>query len=347
MDSTRFRGVVTRAAPSARAVLDGPERRSLADAIRALRDCDAPEAAGQAIATGARAALGARSAALLSLELGRVRLVASAGSSPHEPGSRLDVYGAIAATLGLPPAAPGAARPAHPAPSDDPELGPANDVAVPVYVDERLWGALTADFPEMAPAEAADVLLPFAELMGLTLATQETHRRLTTLAGTDPLTGLPNRRAFDAALGKAVREARRAGTALSVAVLDLDRFKAINDRLGHKAGDRVLMEAGQRLADAARAGDFVARIGGEEFGWILPGQGTSIAAVAVERARQRVARGRYTGAGRLTISAGVADLTDARTAQDMLELADAMLYQAKAAGRDAVRPRVRPLLVGA
>lgn len=125
---------------------------------------------------------------------------------------------------------------------------------------------------------------------------------------------------------------------MSVAFIDIDRFKQVNDRLGHRVGDEVLAEVARRLRGAARADDVVARIGGEEFGWILPGLDAAWAARALERARRAVSAASIEGAGRLTVSAGDADLHASGSPNRMLELADAMVYRAKADGRDAVRP---------
>jgi diguanylate cyclase (GGDEF)-like protein len=309
------------------------ERRAQAGAIRAIRESDGgPVACAGAVATGAREALGASSCAVVVMQGGRPRVMAEAGAG-RGVGAELDVDPELASALRGAPARrvradEGTGRDA-----------PAGDrVTVPVRFEQRVWGALSACCPEGAPEDAADILAPFAELMSLSLSTHAARRRLSVLAATDTLTGLPNRRAFDAALVTACECASESGTPVSLAVLDLDRFKDVNDRYGHRAGDEVLREAARRLAAVARAEDVVARIGGEEFGWILPGLAAPSAAGAVERARQAVAGTPFADAGCLTISAGVTDLAAAGTAGRMLEAADTMLYRAKAEGRDAVRP---------
>jgi hypothetical protein len=169
-----------------------------AGAIRAIRESEGGPLG--AVAEGAREALGARFCAVAALRAG--------------PAQRLrdgDGDGAV-----------------------DP-LG--RRVAVPVRLEQRIWGALSARCPDGAAAEAADVLAPFAELMSLSLWTDAARRRLSVLAATDFLTGLANRRTFDAALVDACERAARAGSPVSLAVLDLDRFKDVNDRHGHRAGD--------------------------------------------------------------------------------------------------------------
>ena len=128
-----------------------------------------------------------------------------------------------------------------------------------------------------------------------TVANAEARVELARLAETDPLTGLANRRAFTKRLNGEVERARRHGHLLTLVILDLDDFKAINDTYGHQVGDRVLAEVGRHLATTSRAGELVARIGGEEFAWILP-QVRRIGAMApVERARARIASIRVDG----------------------------------------------------
>jgi len=152
-------------------------------------------------------------------------------------------------------------------------------------------------------------------------------------AALDPLTGLDNHRTFHEALRGEVAGALREGRTLALVLMDIDHFKQVNDTYGHQAGDRVLAEVAARLRGVARDGDVVARIGGEEFGWILPGTDAAGALVAAERAREAISAGMET-VGMLTASAGVCDLAAARGAGNLFELADGALYWAKAHGRD-------------
>jgi len=117
--------------------------------------------------------------------------------------------------------------------------------------------------------------------------------------------------------------------------MDLDDFKRINDTHGHQTGDRVLAEVGRRLQATCRAGELVARIGGEEFAWILPEVDAAGSLVPVERARAEIARVEVDGVG-VSCSAGVCDLARARDVDDLLRQADRALYSAKHAGRDRV-----------
>ena len=162
---------------------------------------------------------------------------------------------------------------------------------------------------------------------------------LARLARRDPLTGLPNRRALEDALAREVPRAARAGAPLAALVLDVDRFKQVNDRHGHAAGDTVLAAVAARAAAALRAGDLLARVGGEEFVALLPGADLAAAVEAAERVRARVAAEPIPAGGSLlvvTLSAGCAALAPGEGGEGLLARADAKLYEAKRGGRDRV-----------
>jgi diguanylate cyclase (GGDEF)-like protein len=166
-------------------------------------------------------------------------------------------------------------------------------------------------------------------------------RRLEREADADPLTGLANHRAFHARLNTEVERAQRYGRPLSLACLDVDGFKDVNDHFGHQAGDRVLSEVGARLSAVARSADLVARIGGDEFALLLP-ETTAEAAEAVARRAHELIRVDLAGPGpSVTVSIGICDLEHASSAQALVSLADGALYGAKDHGRDAVW-RYRP-----
>jgi diguanylate cyclase (GGDEF)-like protein len=154
------------------------------------------------------------------------------------------------------------------------------------------------------------------------------------LARHDPLTGLPNRRLFSERLDQEMADAIRHGRSLAVAMLDLDGFKAVNDRHGHPAGDRALCEAAGRLEKVLRRGDLLARIGGEEFAWILPEVHSHGAWAAAERARHVIADQPFGEIGRLTISIGVAMRGELQSCSELCDQADESLYHAKYEGRD-------------
>jgi diguanylate cyclase (GGDEF)-like protein len=176
-------------------------------------------------------------------------------------------------------------------------------------------------------------------------ALERLNRQLDALAVSDPLTGLKNARYFRARLEEARAAALRAGEPLSVLMLDLDRFKEVNDRFGHPAGDRVLRAVADAIASVVRDGDTaarlsgsVARMGGEEFAVVLPGADEAAAAAIGERILEAIrAAALMTDQGEVRVSAsgGVAVMgPDALDADALYARADQALYAAKAAGRD-------------
>ena len=165
------------------------------------------------------------------------------------------------------------------------------------------------------------------------------HDELEHQAMTDALTGLPNRRHGYRELERMIAAAGRHRRRLSVAVLDLDHFKRINDRFGHSAGDHVLRETARRLLAAVRCSDLVARWGGEEFLVLLPDGPAPIVSHAAERFRGAIRGAPYTCGGEpLAATASVGWTTwTGDSADALLDRADRALYDAKAAGRDCVR----------
>ncbi len=205
-----------------------------------------------------------------------------------------------------------------------------------------LLGTLFLSFREPRRMSAQDLSAArtLGGLAALAIANARLHARaLSSLAhaeqraALDPLTGLDNHRTFHEALRREVEDAAAAGHDLALVLMDIDHFKQVNDTYGHQAGDRVLVEVAARLHDVARDEDVIARIGGEEFGWILRGTDASGALVAAERAREAISA-EMEIVGMLTMSAGVCDLAAARDANELFELADGALYWAKAHGRD-------------
>ncbi len=158
---------------------------------------------------------------------------------------------------------------------------------------------------------------------------------LATLAATDPLTGLKNRRAFDDELAHNVAIAERFGLPLSFLLVDLDRFKLINDTFGHVAGDEVLRSLAPLLKARLRAVDIAARYGGEEFAVLLPGTPLAGALVVADKIRRDVESAPWEGK-QVTISVGVAAFDLGGDGSVLVHQADDALYRAKAAGRNRV-----------
>jgi two-component system, cell cycle response regulator len=191
----------------------------------------------------------------------------------------------------------------------------------------------------VAPVTDAE-LVARVEAAGRTKVLQEElvgqARRLESLIFEDPLTGLSNRRFILTQLGGLVSGARRHGRPLSVAIIDIDHFKAVNDRYGHAAGDHVLGVVTTALRGRLRAEDQLGRLGGEEFLAVLPDADDAAARVATEKLRASAKGVAVDYEGRriaVTVSIGWASW-DGETAEELLRRADDALFDAKARGRD-------------
>jgi len=154
-------------------------------------------------------------------------------------------------------------------------------------------------------------------------------QKIRELAVTDELTGLPNRRAWNTELPRTIERVRRTGDPLSMAIIDLDRFKQFNDSYGHPAGDRLLKAAASAWQEQLRTVDHLARYGGEEFIVLLPDATGAQAYEIIDRMRLATPLGQ-------SFSGGVATWDGTETSDELTARADAALYQAKNAGRDRV-----------
>lgn len=152
---------------------------------------------------------------------------------------------------------------------------------------------------------------------------------------TDPLTGAWNRRYLDAAMAAEIERSARQGQPLAAVLYDIDHFKRVNDALGHAAGDVALREFAALLRSQRRASDLLCRWGGEEFLVLMPGTNIEEAVAAAGRARAAVEACEF-ACGRITVSAGVAELASSESAQSFFERLDRLLYRAKGAGRNRV-----------
>lgn len=156
------------------------------------------------------------------------------------------------------------------------------------------------------------------------------------LALTDPVTGLWNRHYLDTELAAAVEQGKASGKPLSLMMIDIDRFKPINDRHGHAVGDKVLRSVGSRLVAGIRSGDALARYGGDELALVMPNTMIAAASLVAERLRHLIAEGTTEVAFGVTISIGVAELLSDEPAAVLLARADKALYMAKFGGRNRV-----------
>jgi diguanylate cyclase (GGDEF)-like protein len=200
---------------------------------------------------------------------------------------------------------------------------------VPVIQDGRSLGVLLVGWDTQRstlPEREEELLRLLAAEAAITVHRTDLLARLESTARTDPLTGLPNRRVWDEDLERELARARRHGGALCLAMLDLDRFKAFNDRYGHQAGDQLLAAAAMAWRHALRATDTIARYGGEEFAVLLPHSDEEGALVVIERLLEVVPLGQ-------TASAGISSWDGTETAAELLARADVALYAAKNAGR--------------
>jgi len=218
--------------------------------------------------------------------------------------------------------------------------GLSNVLAAPLRVNGKVEGAivLSRRTNEAWPASAGRILEAAAVEASAALARVYTLRDAETRASTDALTGLPNRRYFDEYLAALARR-RRAQDRMGVLMIDIDRFKRLNDTFGHGVGDHVLREVAQAIATAVRDDDVPARFGGEEFAVLLKNPTPEMAFEVGERVRAAVAGLdlRHLGVPGVSVSVGVSVAQSPDEGLDIVvDTADRALYRAKRAGRDRV-----------
>jgi diguanylate cyclase (GGDEF)-like protein len=213
-------------------------------------------------------------------------------------------------------------------------IGAGIDTAI--VCGERLFGVLGvyADGTRRFGTDDANFLHGVANILATAVERHEARSRLTWLAQYDPLTNLPNRRRLTQCLEEAIAQAGRA----AVMFIDLDRFKNVNDMLGHGVGDQLLVQAAKRLQACARDADVVARLGGDEFALVLPALASDADAAAVAaRVVEALAQPFYLEGQPLFVSASVGIATypeNGRDAECLLKNADTAMYGAKNGGRN-------------
>jgi diguanylate cyclase (GGDEF)-like protein len=212
-------------------------------------------------------------------------------------------------------------------------------LAVPLHGELAQLGWLTV-FTRSGSREFDDddliELETLAHRAGPAIENARRFREARQQADLDSLTNLHNRRYFHEVLARECARAHRYGRRLALLILDLDDFKAINDRIGHLAGDHALAEAADRLRGVVRSADIPCRVGGDEFAVVLPESSLEDAELLFRRILEAVS-GRPIGeAGKLMVSAGIAELRGGDDAASFFERADEALYRAKGAGKGTV-----------
>jgi diguanylate cyclase (GGDEF)-like protein len=203
-------------------------------------------------------------------------------------------------------------------------------ISVPLRWDDRTHGFVSTGFRGDRRITGSDVELleGFAELAGLACGNAERHAEMREAAEIDGLTGCLNRDALQLRLGELTYKCEQSGDPLSLALLDLDGFKSINDVFGHPSGDAVLKGVGAALRSSVRGGDLIARYGGDEFALILPDASERQAAPVLDRVRAAISSMEVPG-GKLSACVGLAERASGETLQALVTRADEALREAK------------------
>lgn len=334
-----------------RQLLEGEERRiRLAAAEERLRGIHEislllslelnPERLARRLAEGVRRLSGSETALVLFLKSdgGEAEVIAQDGDDlplPIDPRLFLTGQGPLLVAEGSARNGPAALLREYP--------GVRSALLVPLLKGDRQLGGMMVCNPiggRTYNTEDQEILFNLALHAATALENAHYVRRIETLAITDGLTGLFNHREFQKRLEDEIQRARRYHRPLSLLIIDIDRFKSINDIYGHPFGDAVLKKIGELILSEIRDIDFAARYGGEEFAVIVPETSVEKALVVAERICSRISKEAFkTGDDiqtAVTISVGVADLADGNDRAALLACADQALYAAKAAGRNRV-----------
>lgn len=205
-----------------------------------------------------------------------------------------------------------------------------NLVILPLTFQEESFGYIAFDTSNLEPCAAVTRQLASA------FKTSRLHKQVTELSLKDPLTGIYNRRYFDIFLNNETSRSIRAGTHLTVIMLDIDHFKKYNDTFGHPAGDKVLQNLAFCIREGRRNTDVAARIGGEEFALVLPGTDLEGARIVAEKI-QEIIRNSPNFEHPITVSMGISVLSRTDTqAETLIKQADMALYEAKQTGRNRI-----------
>jgi diguanylate cyclase (GGDEF)-like protein len=225
----------------------------------------------------------------------------------------------------------------EPLPGDPPPIRVG--LAVPIQADLEPVGLLSVfsrGEPGIYSDEQLHELEDLAARAGPAIDNARRFREARQLADLDALTGLHNRRYFHETLSRECARAQRYNRRLALLVLDLDDFKAINDQIGHLAGDAVLAEIAQRVRDVVRSADIPCRVGGDEFAVILPESALEDADQLYRRLQAQISSRPVAQAGRMLLSAGIAELRPQDDSVSFFQRADDALYRAKEGGKGRV-----------
>ena len=314
------------------------EQGGLRRVATAVVNGESPERLYELVAYEVARLLGAGAAGILRVESPAEMVVmgswADRDGGRYQPGTRVSVRPGSDVARAL-----GTGRPErvdrHADGSPVDRLGYRASIVSPLQVAGKTWGlvAVTAAAPGGLTSQDEQRLTEFGDLLATAITSIEDRAKLAAQASTDPLTGLANHRTLHDRLVAEVARAVRHGRPLSVAVLDIDHFKQINDAGGHDCGDEALLHIARCLSSLAREEDTLGRIGGDEFAWLLPECTREQALVAVERARALIAMSPQRTLP-ITVSAGICDTGETEDPTELLAFADGALYWSKAHGRD-------------
>jgi diguanylate cyclase (GGDEF)-like protein len=229
--------------------------------------------------------------------------------------------------------------PTEMASSDGPASLIHSGLAVPVQTESGAIGFIAVYSRSRSHSWNEEEVRELEELAlraGPAIENAKRFREARQLADLDALTGLHNRRYFHETLAREVARAHRYDRRLALIVFDLDDFKAVNDRIGHLAGDAVIAEAAERVRDVVRSADIACRVGGDEFAVILPESALADADQLYRRLQSALTARPVGQAGRLSFSAGVAELRPDDDPTVFFERSDEALYSAKERGKAQV-----------
>ncbi|MHB8070324.1 MAG: sensor domain-containing diguanylate cyclase [Candidatus Cryosericum sp.] len=216
-----------------------------------------------------------------------------------------------------------------------------SELAVPLVAQGSCIGVLNIESLRVGAFTRSDIheLLPFTSGLALLIDNQQKARQLREQASRDGLTGLFNRRMMDEMIPRELQRSVRYHRDMSLAMLDLDGFKAVNDTLGHKEGDRLLRVFAGCIRKVVRAADFMYRYGGDEFLILMPETSVEQAEEVLERLNATTCPELSTTLGNVTFSAGIASYLADSSSEDLVSLADQRLYQSKRLGKGHITSR--------